>query len=365
MNLSIIGLPRSGKTTIFNAATRGKASVSEFSSKSKPNIGVAKVPDNRLNALADIFNPKKITRSEVTYIDIPRTLETTDPNKGISGKYLDQLQKSDVLVIVVRAFENPSVPDNGDGIDPLRDTETILFELTFVDLEILERRLIRIQKNLKGSKSTDKDRLEKEMELIGVLRENLENGNPIRSQPLTMEQEKIIDGFSFLTAKPAIIVANISENDLSTTKEFENKLESQFGEKQILITSLCGKLEMELAQMDPEDEKDFRTSLLTGESGLDRMIRLSYEALNQLTFFTSGPEEVRAWTVTKGVTAPQASGKIHTDMERGFIRAEVVAYEDIIRCKSMAEARNQGVLRQEGKSYIVQEADIMLILFNL
>lgn len=365
MNISIIGLPRSGKTTIFNAATRGKASVSEFSAKSKPNIGVAKVPDSRLNRLADIFNPKKITRSEVTYIDIPPTLETTNPNQGISGEYLAQLQKADVLIIVARAFENPSVPDNGDGIDPSRDTETVLFELTFVDLEILERRLMRIQENLKGSKSTDRDRLEREIELITVLRKNLENGNPIRSQPLTAEQEKLIEGFRFLTAKPVIIVENISENDLNNTKEFENNLSSHLREKQILITSLCGKLEMELAQMDPEDEKDFRTSLLAGESGLDRMIRLSYEALNQLTFFTCGPEEVRAWAVKKGVTAPQASGKIHTDMERGFIRAEVVAYDDIIRCKSMAEARNQGVLRQEGKSYVVQEADVMLILFNL
>jgi GTP-binding protein YchF len=365
MNISIIGLPKSGKTTIFNAATRGKASVSEFSSKSKPNIGVAKVPDSRLNRLADIFNPKKITQSEVTYIDIPTTPETTNLNKGISGEYLVQLQKTDVLMIATRAFENPSVPDNGDGIDHCRDIETVLFDLTFVDLEILERRLIRIQENLKGSKSTERDRLEKEMELITVLRKNLEDGNPIRSQSLTVEQEKIIEGFRFLTAKPVIIVANISENDLNNTEEFENNLNSRFGEEQILITTLCGKLEMDLAQMDLEDEKDFRTSLLAGESGLDRMIRLSYEALNQLTFFTCGPEEVRAWAVTKGVTAPQASGKIHTDMERGFIRAEVVAYDDIIRCKSMAEARNQGVLRQEGKSYIVHEADVMLILFNL
>ncbi|MDP6454965.1 MAG: redox-regulated ATPase YchF [SAR202 cluster bacterium] len=365
MDIAIVGLPRSGKTTIFNAVTRGAAQVAAFSSQTKPNIGVAKVPDDRLQPLVEIFEPAKITHAEVTYVDIPAAPEGLGQSKGISGEYLNQLQRSDALVIVARAFDDPSVPDEGNGVDAVRDIETMLYELTFADLGIIERRLERIRDNLKSAKTTERDRLTREQALFGRLKDGLEEGVSLRRQSLTPDEARQVEGFQFLTNKPVIVVANVGEDDIDKADDIEAELNSKFGGDGVLTAALSGKLEMELSQMDPEDEKEFRESLDAGESGLDRMMSLSYQALDQLTFFTCGPTEVRAWTVTKGVTAPQAAGKIHSDMERGFIRAEVVGYDDMIQTGSMAEARKQGVFRQEGKSYVVTEADVVLILFNV
>ena len=365
MDIAIVGLPRSGKTTIFNAVTRGTAQVAAFSSQTKPNIGVAKVPDERLGPLVNIFEPKKTTHAEVTYVDIPAAPDGLGQSRGISGEYLNHLQRADALVIVARAFEDPSVPDDGNGFDAPRDIETMLYEFTFADLGVLERRLGRIKDNFKNARVTERDRLTREQTLVSRLKDELEDGKSIRRQTLTADEARQVEGFQFLTAKPVIVVANVGEDDIDNAGDTEARLDSQFGEDGILTAALSGKLEMELSQMDPEDEREFRESLGAGESGLDRMMRLSYRALDQLTFFTCAPQEVRAWTVTKGVTAPQAAGKIHSDMERGFIRAEVVGYDDMVRCGSMAEARRQGVLRQEGKTYTVTEADVMLILFNV
>ena len=365
MDIAIVGLPRSGKTTIFNAVTRGAAQVAAFSSQTKPNIGVAKVPDDRLQPLVKIFEPAKITHAEVTYVDIPAAPEGLGQSKGISGEYLNHLQKADALVIVARSFDDPAVPDEGNGIDASRDIETLLYEFTFADLGILERRMGRIKDNLKSARTTERDGLNREHALASRLKDGLEDGMSIRRQTLTPDEAKHVEGFQFLTNKPVIVVANVGEDDTSAAGDIEAQLDTQFGEDGILTAALSGKLEMELSQMDPEDEKEFRESLGAGESGLDRMMSLSYKALDQLTFFTCGPTEVRAWTGTKGGTAPQAAGKIHSDMERGFIRAEVVGYDDMVRTGSMAEARKQGVFRQEGKTYIVTEADVMLILFNV
>ena len=365
MDIAIVGLPRSGKTTIFNAVTRGAAQVAAFSSQTKPNIGVAKVPDDRLQPLVEIFEPAKITHAEVTYVDIPAAPEGLGQSKGIFGEYLNQLQRSDALVIVARAFDDPSVPDEGNGVDAVRDIETMLYELTFADLGILERRIERIKDNLKSARATERDALTREQALTSRLKDGLEEGVSIRRQTMTTDEAKHVEGFQFLTNKPVIVVANVGEDDIGTAGDIEAELNSKFGGDGVLTAALSGKLEMELSQMDPEDEKEFRESLDAGESGLDRMMSLSYKALDQLTFFTCGPTEVRAWTVTKGVTAPQAAGKIHSDMERGFIRAEVVGYDDMINTGSMAEARKQGVFRQEGKSYVVTEADVVLILFNV
>ena len=365
MEIAIIGLPFSGKTTIFNAATRGAAQVAEYTSASKPNIGVAKVPDQRLAVLTGIYGPEKTTPAEIVYVDLPAAPDGLGQTKGISGEYLNRMQSADALVVAARAFEDPSVPDTGDGVDAFRDIETMLYEMTFADLEILERRLDRIEQNSKGTRAADRDAMLREKALISRLKDGLEAGTPIRNQPLTPDEARRVNEFQFITAKPVIVVVNAGEDSMDEAEEIQARLDAEIASDGILCAALFGKLEMELAQMDPEDEDEFRESLGAGESGLDRMVRLSYQALDQITFFTGGPKEVRAWTVTRGDLAPRAASRIHTDMERGFIRAEVIAYDDLARCGGEAEARRQGALRQEGKSYEVADGDVMHILFNV
>lgn len=365
MQITIIGLPYSGKTTIFNAATRGSAQVAQYSSASRPNIGVAKVPDARLNTLTDIYGPTKTTPAEITYVDLPAAPEGLGKTRGVSGEYLNQLQTADALAIVARSFEDPSVPDGGDGVDAFRDIETMLYELTFADLEILERRIERIDQNNKGARAGDRDVLVRERALMSSLKDGLESGVPVRKQNLSSDESKRVNEFQFLTAKPVIVVVNAGEDQVDEIDGIQERLDSEVAEDDVLTAVLVGSLEMELAQMSYEDEAEFRESLAVGESGLDRMVRLSYQALDQITFFTGGPKEVRAWTITNGDSAGRAAGVIHSDMERGFIRAEVVTYEDLARYGSEAESRRQGVLRQEGKTYAVRDGDVVHVLFNV
>ena len=365
MQLAIIGLPYSGKTTIFNAATRGAAQVAGYSSSAKPNLGVAKVPDGRLDVLTELYRPDKTTPAEVTFVDLPAAPDGLGHTKGVSGEYLNQLQMVDALVIVARAFEDPSVPDAGDGVDAFRDIEAMLYELVFSDLEILERRLERIDQRSKGTRAGDRDALLRERKLISRLKDGLEGGVPVRDQPLSADELRRVNEFQFLTAKPGIMVVNAGEDQMDSADEMQARLDDEFAEAGYQSAVLFGGLEMELAQMSAEDEDIFRDSLGAGEPGLDRMVRLSYQALDQISFFTCGPKDVHAWTITRGDPAVMAARRIHTDMERGFIRAEVVAYDDLVRCSTEAEARRQGVLRQEGKTYTVADGDVMYILFNV
>ena len=365
MEIAIIGLPFSGKTTIFNAATRGAAQVAGYSSAARPNIGVAKVPDPRLATLSEMYRPDRTTHAEVTYVDLPAAPDGLGQTKGISGEYLNRVQSADALVIAARAFEDPSVPDGGDGVDAFRDIETMLYELTFADLEILERRLERIERNNKGARGGDRDAMMREKALISRLKDGLESGSPIRKQSLSREEARRVNEFQFVTAKPVIVVVNAGEEQMDEAEEILARLENEVAGDGALCSALFGKLEMELGQMDPEDEDEFRESLGAGESGLDRMVRLSYAALDQITFFTCGPKDVRAWTVTRGDDAVRAAGRIHTDMARGFIRAEVVSYDELVKCGSENDARRQGSMRQEGKTYTVEDGDVMHILFNV
>ena len=365
MQIAIIGLPYSGKTTVFNAATRGAAAVAGYSGTAKPNIGVAKVPDGRLAVLTGIYRPTRTTPAEVVYIDLPTAPEGLGHTRGISGEYLNHLQNSDALIIVARGFEDPSVPDGGDGVNPFRDIETMLYELTFADLEIIQRRIDRIDQTMKRARSGDRDALGSERSLMVTLKDSLESGTPIRKQRLRPDESRRVDQFQFLTAKPVIVVINAGEDQLEQIGELQARLDAEVAGDGVLCAVLIGSLEMELGQMSPEDEAEFRESLGAGESGLDRMVRLSYAALDQITFFTGGPIEVRAWTITSGDSAQRAASRIHTDMERGFIRAEVVSYTDLVRCGTETESKKQGVLRQEGKSYIVSDGDVMHILFNV
>ena len=364
MEITIIGLPQSGKTTIFNAATRGSAQVATFANKI--NLGAAKVPDERLDVLTGIFNPKRQVNAEVTYADLPAAPEGLGKTQSIGGEYLNALQRADAILMVARAFEDPSVPHVADSIDAFRDIDTLLFELTISDLDILERRLARVAEGFKSAKTAERDALNKEQATLLRVRDNLEEGIHVRDQSLTHDELRLLSGFQMLTSKPLVVVVNVGEDRLDDIPAIEARLADEVQTRRIRTAALCGKLEMELAQMDAEDEQEFRESLgVVGESGLSRVINLCYEALDFISFMTVGDVEVRAWPIERGTPAVKAAGKIHTDLERGFIRGEVVTYENMVSCRTLAEARKNGVLRQEGKNYIVQDGDIMHVLFNV
>ena len=365
MELAIVGLPRSGKTTVFNAVTRGAAQQAALAAQRQPTVAVARVADPRLDPLADIFQPRSVTRAEVTYVDIPAAPEGLGQTRGIYGEYLNQLQRADALIVVARAFDDPTVSDGGDGVDARRDLEAMLYELTFADLEILDRRLGRLDTAFKGARTAQRDALARERELISRLKAGLDDGTAIRDQLLGAEDARRVGDYQFLTGKPLVLLVNAGEEHLGDLDALEAAAASGFEGNTVRTAAVCGKLEMELAQMDPQEEEEFRESMGAGESAPDRVVRLSFHALDQITFFTGNEKEVRAWAITRGATAIKAAGQIHSDLERGFIRAEVVAFEDLVRTGSLAEAQRQGVFRQEGKSYRVADGDYLGILFNV
>ena len=364
MEITIIGLPQSGKTTVFNAASRGTAQVATFANRI--NLGAAKVPDERLDVLNGIFNPKRKVNAEVTYADLPAAPEGLGKTQSISGEYLNTLQRADAILMVARAFEDPSVPHVADSIDAFRDIDTLLFELTISDLDILERRLQRVAEGFKSAKATERDALNKEQATLSRVRDDLEAGVHVRDQSLNEDELRLLSGFQMLTARPLVVVVNVGEDQLDDIPAIEAWLSAEVETQRVRTAALCGKLEMELAQMDPDDEQEFRDSLgIVGESGLSRVINLCYEALDLISFMTVGDEEVRAWPITRGTPALKAAGKIHSDLERGFIRGEVVTYDNMVSCRTLSEARKHGMLRQEGKNYVVQDGDIMHVLFNV
>ena len=339
--------------------------ISHGGHQGRPNVGMAKVPDRRLEVLPNVFKPKRTVQAEITYVDLPPPPEGFGKTKGVSGQFLNQMQLSDALVIVVRAFEDPSVHHPLDTLDPVRDLETILYELAFSDMEILSRRLERIADGFKGAKAQEREALNREQELLTRIQTLLEEGSPIRDQDIGVEEARALEGFRFLTAKPLIAVVNVGEELASDSTSLEEEVIAAVSGPRIRVTSVCGKLEMELAQLDEEEESEFRASMGLGEPALERMVLVSQDVLEQITFFTGNPNEVRAWTVDKGATALKAAGKVHSDFERGFIRAEVVSYEDLKDCGSVTEARSRGLLRQEGKAYQVAEGDVINILFSV
>ncbi len=366
MQIGITGLPRSGKTTIFNAVTRGNATIADYSdSQGTPNIGVAKVPDPRLGPLGEVFEAKRTVPAEVTYIDAPGAPEGLGVTRAVSGQALNLLQRADALLVVARAFEDPSVSHVQSSIDGFRDLETMLLDLVLADVEILERRLERVAESFKGVKAPERQALTQEQTLLDRLRADLEAGAPIRDHSLSEDEARLLEGFQFLTAKPLMVVMNVGESQMEEVPGMEEQMSSTFGRPGVRAAALCGKLEMELAQMEPEEELEFRESLGLQESGLDRMIKLSFDVLNTITFFTGNRKEVHAWTVVRGTTALTAAGKVHSDFERGFIRSEVIGADDLIACAGMAEARKRGLLRQEGKGYVVNDGDVINILANV
>ncbi len=366
VDIGIIGLAKSGKTTIFNALTKGKADTGTYTAESlTSHLGVVKVPEPRLKTLTDMLQPKRVVPAEVRYTDIGASVKSLAKDRSIGGELLSQLSNVDALINVVRAFPDERIPHIEGSVDTPRDIATMDLELTFSDLVIIERRLERINTSLKGAKPPERPGLLHEQDTLMKFKADLEKEVPIWQLRLTDSEAKAVAGYQFLTAKPLLIVVNIGEEQLPEAASLEAELNSSHSREKCCIITLCGKLEMELAQLDNEAAAEFRADFGLKESGLDRVIKQSYELLGLISFFTTASNEVKAWSIPSGTSALKAAGKIHSDMERGFIRAEVISYDDLVKCGNLAEARRKGVLRLEGKEYIVQDGDVITFLFNI
>jgi GTP-binding protein YchF len=359
INIGIVGLAQSGKTTIFNALTKGHADTKS----STPHIGKAKVPEPRLEALADMLQPKRVVPAEVSYIDIGATVKGGDRSMG--SQLLGELSHADALINVVRAFADDSIPHIEGSLDVERDIAAIDLELALHDSGIISRRLERIEISLKGADPTERQSLLREQQLLEKFKTELEKEVPIRQLELAADETKAISNFQFLTAKPLLIVVNIGEEQIGEAASLEAELSSHHRGARRGIITLCGKLEMELTQLDDKAEKECRAEFGITEPGLDRVVKLSYQLLDLITFFTTVSDEVKAWSIPSGTSALKAAGKIHSDMERGFIRAEAISYGELIKCGSMAEAHKKGRLRLEGKGYTIQDGDVITFLFNV
>ncbi len=366
MEICIIGLPQSGKTSIFNALTK-------FTAETKPhalgslsiNMAIARVPDERLNQLAGMLHSKKAVPAEVKYVDIAGLSKGFGKEQGVSGQLLNYLSTSDAILQVIRVFEDDNVAHVEGNINLLRDIEMLDMELVFSDLGIIEKRLHRLEAAAKMPKSSERDLAIKEQELLHKIKQQLDKGIPIRLQQLTSEDMHSLSNYQFLTAKPILAVINIGEKQLAEAGALLDKLKISYSQPQVEVITMCGKLEMELAQLSDQEAEEFRKDIGLQETAFAAVIRHSYALLGLISFFTYNAEEVKAWTIQRESTALKAAGKIHTDMERGFIRAEVIHFHDFIRYGSMAEARKHGALRVEGKTYLVQDGDIIHFLFNV
>lgn len=362
MDLGIIGLERSGKTAVFGAVTRGHASAAGYGAM-EPNIGVVKVPDDRLDRLCELLHSKKITYIETRFLDFPGGLSFRD--REPPAAYLAALSQCDALVHVVRAFENDSVPHPAVTIDAHRDISDVNMELAFADMAQLQRRQERLEIEVRSARAGQREPGEREMALLARLGEGLEREEPLRSQEISPEERKTIGGYQLLTNRPLLILLNISEGDIAKAAEIEAEYSTRWNASGVEVAALCGKLEQELSELSDSDAEEFRRDLGIGEGSLARMLSLSQRALGLISFFTVGEKEGRAWALASGLSALEAGGKIHTDIARGFIRAEVIGCDEMLDCGSWAAARKQGLLRMEGKLYVIQDGDLINILFNV
>lgn len=359
MKIAIIGLANSGKTTVFNALTRGAAETAAYSSgQMEPNLATVKVPDERLAVLAQMFKPRKVTYADVQYVDVAG-IGGGKPAGGLPPALLNYLASADALLHVVRAFEDPAVPHPQGAVDPRRDIQTVDLELTFSDLAIIEKRLNRLNAEIPKLAAKEKELRAVERDLLLRLKAHLEADQPIRSLDLNEDEERLIRGYQFLTAKPMLIVLNIGEERLQAPPAIEYPFPRS------AVVPVCGKIEAELVQLDDADARSFMEDLGISRPARDLVIQRSYELLGLISFLTAGPDEVRAWTIRRQTPAVEAAGVIHSDIQRGFIRAEIVAYDDLVRAGSMAEAKKHGLVRMEGKTYIVQDGDVCHFLFNV
>lgn len=364
MKLGIVGLPNVGKSTLFNAITKAGAEAANYPFCTiEPNVGVVTVPDERITKLHEIYNSKKTVYTTIEFCDIAGLVKGASRGEGLGNKFLGHIREVAAIVHVVRCFENDNIVHVDGRINPLSDIETINTELILADMEILEKRIAKTTKNLKGDKS-----LQQELDILNKVNDFLASGKSARAMEVTEEEDSFIRSLDLLSYKPIIYVANVSEDDAADdgNNEYVRQVREFAATEDAEVVVVCAEMEQEISELDDDEKAMFLEEMGISESGLDKLIKASYHLLDLISFLTAGEDECRAWTIKRGTKAPQAAGKIHSDFERGFIRAETIAYDKFIECGgNMAAAKEKGLLRSEGKEYVVKDGDIITFLFNV